>query len=123
LLPIVAEIVARHTRAALAELFDRLDIPFSPVAKPADLFDDPQLNAAGRMLEVAFGESLSAKLPRLPVEIDGHDLGLRRQPPAIGEHSAEILSELGLAGSQIEALSQRGVITLTDERCTRKQPQ
>jgi crotonobetainyl-CoA:carnitine CoA-transferase CaiB-like acyl-CoA transferase len=111
LLPIVAEIVARHTRAALAELLDRLDIPFSPVAKPADLFDDPQLNAAGRMLEVAFGENLSAKLPRLPVEIDGHDLGLRRQPPAVGEHSAEILGELGLARSQIAALCQRGVIT------------
>jgi crotonobetainyl-CoA:carnitine CoA-transferase CaiB-like acyl-CoA transferase len=75
------------------------------------------------MLEVAFGESLSAKLPRLPVEIDGHDMGLRRQPPAIGEHSAEILSELGLAGSQIEALSQRGVIKLKDERRTRKQTQ
>jgi crotonobetainyl-CoA:carnitine CoA-transferase CaiB-like acyl-CoA transferase len=123
LLPVVAEIVARHTRAALAQLLDRLDIPFSPVAKPADLFDDPQLNASGRMLEVAFADSLSAKLPRLPVEIDGHDLGLRRQPPAIGEHSAEILSELGLAGSQIEALSQRGLITVKDERRTRKQAQ
>jgi crotonobetainyl-CoA:carnitine CoA-transferase CaiB-like acyl-CoA transferase len=120
LLPIVAEIVARQTRAALAELFDRLDIPFSPIAKPADLFDDPQLNVAGRMLEVAFGEGLSAKLPRLPVEIDGHDIGLRRQPPAIGEHSAEILGELGLASSQIEALSLRGVITVKDERRTRK---
>ncbi len=45
LLPIVAAIVAQHTRAELAELFDRIDIPFSPVARPGDLFDDPQLNA------------------------------------------------------------------------------
>lgn len=110
LLPIVAEIVARHTGAALAQLFDDLDIPFAPVAKPSDLFDDPQLNAGGRMLEVAFGGSLAAKLPRLPVEIDGHDLGLRRQPPEIGGHSAEILGELGLSALQIAALSARGVI-------------
>lgn len=110
LLPIVAEIAARHTGAALAHLFVDLDIPFAPVAKPSDLFDDPQLNAGGRMLEVAFGDSLAAKLPRLPVEIDGHDLGLRRQPPEIGEHSAEILGELGLSALQIAALSSRGVI-------------
>lgn len=110
LLPIVAGILARHTRAALAALFDRLDIPFAPVAKPADLFDDPQLNSAGRMLEVALGERLSVKLPRLPVEIDGHDLGLRRQPPAVGEHSAEILREIGLPDAQIAALSERRIV-------------
>ena len=43
--PIVADIVARHELNALCKLFDRIDIPFAPVAKPADLFEDPQLNA------------------------------------------------------------------------------
>src|SRR5271169_2934181 len=52
LLPIVAAIVAQHQRAELTEIFDRIAIPFSPVAKPGDLFDDPQLNAGDRMLEV-----------------------------------------------------------------------
>ncbi len=112
LLPIVAAIVVQHTRAELAELFDRIDIPFSPVAKPGDLFDDPQLNAGGRMLDVDFTRGVHAKLPRLPVEIGSHDLSLRGQPPAIGEHSAEILSELGLARSEIEALSQRGIVAV-----------
>jgi len=110
LLPIVAAIVARHTRAELAELFDRIDIPFSPVAKPGDLFDDPQLNAGGRMLEVDFAAGVSAKLPRLPIEIGDHDVGLRRQPPAIGEHTAEILTEVGLAKSEIDALARRGIV-------------
>src|SRR6202046_1822084 len=50
--PVIADIVARHTRTELTELFDRIDIPFAPVAKPSDLFDDPQLNAHGRMLEI-----------------------------------------------------------------------
>jgi crotonobetainyl-CoA:carnitine CoA-transferase CaiB-like acyl-CoA transferase len=116
LLPIVAAIVAQHSRAELAELFDRLDIPFAPVAKPGDLFDDPQLNAGSRMLAIDFAPGVSAKLPRLPMEIGGHDLGLRRQPPAIGEHSGELLAELGLAEAEIEALSRRGVIQLNDAR-------
>jgi crotonobetainyl-CoA:carnitine CoA-transferase CaiB-like acyl-CoA transferase len=116
LLPIVAGIVAQHTRAELAELFDRIAIPFAPVARPGDLFDDPQLNAGGRMLEVDFTGGVCAKLPRLPIEIGDHDLGLSRQPPAIGEHTAEILAELGLAKSDIEALNKRGIVALNAGR-------
>jgi crotonobetainyl-CoA:carnitine CoA-transferase CaiB-like acyl-CoA transferase len=112
LLPVVASIIAQHTRAELAELFDRIDIPFSPVARPGDLFEDPQLNAKARMLDVDFTGGVHAKLPRLPVEIGSHDLGLRAQPPAIGEHSADILAELGLTKGEIEALSKRGIVGL-----------
>jgi crotonobetainyl-CoA:carnitine CoA-transferase CaiB-like acyl-CoA transferase len=111
LLPVVAAIVARHTRNELAELFDRLDIPFAPVAKPGDLFDDPQLNAGGRMLKVDVAAGVSAKLPRLPVEIGDHDLALRGQPPAIGEHTMEILAGLGLTNEEIKALQARNIVT------------
>jgi crotonobetainyl-CoA:carnitine CoA-transferase CaiB-like acyl-CoA transferase len=112
LLPVVAEILVRHTLAELAELFDRIDVPFSPVAKPGDLFDDPQLNAGGRMLEVDFPGGVRARIPRLPIEIGDHDLALRRQAPAIGEHTAEVLTELGLAQSEIEALGRCNIITV-----------
>jgi crotonobetainyl-CoA:carnitine CoA-transferase CaiB-like acyl-CoA transferase len=110
LLPVVAAIVAKHQRQELAELFDRIDIPFAPVARPGDLFDDPQLNAGGRMLEVAFPGGVVTKLPPLPVEMGGHTIGLRQQPPAIGEHTAEILGELGVTKSEIEALCRRGIV-------------
>jgi crotonobetainyl-CoA:carnitine CoA-transferase CaiB-like acyl-CoA transferase len=115
LLPIVAGIVGQHTLAELVELFDRIDVPFSPVAKPGDLFDDPQLNAGGRMLEVAFPGGSHAKIPRLPIEIGDHDLALRRQAPAIGEHTAEVLAALGLAPDEIEALNRRNVIAIKTE--------
>jgi crotonobetainyl-CoA:carnitine CoA-transferase CaiB-like acyl-CoA transferase len=110
--PIVAAIVARHTRAELTELFDRIDIPFAPVAKPSDLFEDPQLNAHGRMLEIAFANGVRAKIPPLPVEIGNHAFTLRRQAPGIGEHTAEILAELGLAQDQIDALNKRAVVSV-----------
>ncbi len=113
--PIVAEIVAHHKLAALAELFDRIDIPFAPVARPGDLFDDPQLNAGGRMLEIAFPNGLRAKLPRLPLEMGDHDFGLRRQAPGLGEHTAEILGEIGLPQSEIAALSKSGVVTVKEK--------
>jgi crotonobetainyl-CoA:carnitine CoA-transferase CaiB-like acyl-CoA transferase len=108
--PLVAEIVARHKLAALAELFDRIDIPFAPVAKPGDLFDDPQLNAGGRMLDVAFQNGKRAKLPRLPIEMGEHDFALRRQAPRIGEHTGEILAELGLGEEEIGGLIKRKIV-------------
>jgi crotonobetainyl-CoA:carnitine CoA-transferase CaiB-like acyl-CoA transferase len=114
--PVVAAIVARHTLAELVELFDRIDIPFAPVAKPGDLFDDPQLNAGGRMLDVVFAGGVHAKIPRLPVEIGDHDLALRRQAPAIGEHTAEVLAEIGLAQNEIDALRQRAIVTVGEAR-------
>jgi len=114
--PLVAAIVARHKLDELAELFDRIDIPFAPVAKPGDLFDDPQLNAGGRMLDVIFAGGVRAKIPRLPIEIGDHDFKLRRQAPAIGEHTAEVLAELGLAQNEIEALRKRAIVTVGESR-------
>jgi crotonobetainyl-CoA:carnitine CoA-transferase CaiB-like acyl-CoA transferase len=110
--PIVAELLATHSLAKLTELFDEIDIPFSPVAKPGDLFEDPQLNAHGRMLAVNFPNGAQAKIPRLPVEIGDHDFALVRQAPGVGEHTQEILTQLGLTDAEIADLHRRGIVAM-----------
>jgi crotonobetainyl-CoA:carnitine CoA-transferase CaiB-like acyl-CoA transferase len=110
--PLIGDIVARHALAELTELFDRIDIPFAPVAKPGDLFEDPQLNVDGRMLNVALPAGGNTKLPRMPVEIGDHDFNLRRQAPQIGEHTAEILAELGVARAEIADLDNRHIVAV-----------
>ena len=107
----VAQEVARHSLAELTTLFDKIGIPFAPVARPGDLFDDPQLNAGGRMLDIEFKNGVRAKIPRLPMEIGNHDLGLRRQAPQIGEHTAEILQAAGLSKAEMDVLQARGVVS------------
>jgi crotonobetainyl-CoA:carnitine CoA-transferase CaiB-like acyl-CoA transferase len=110
--PAVGEILRGQSLVELTGLFDGIDIPFSPVAKPGDLFDDPQLNARDRMLNVNFPNGVQAKMPRLPIEIGDHDFGLLRQAPAVGEHTAEILAELGLSKTEIADLKRRNIIAM-----------
>jgi crotonobetainyl-CoA:carnitine CoA-transferase CaiB-like acyl-CoA transferase len=112
LVPIITEIVACHTVEEMVEKCERVGLPFAPLGRPEDLQDDPHLNAGGRMLEVALGHGLSAKLPRLPVEIGKHEMGLRLQPQAPGESTEAILAELGIEIEEAEALQARGVVTL-----------
>ena len=47
------------------------------------------------------------RLPRLPIELAGRRPGLRRQPPRLGEHTREILEEIGLAKGEVDALLRR----------------
>ena len=63
------------------------------------------------MLDVAFKDGKRAKIPRLPIEVGAHDFGLRRQAPAIGEHSAEILAEAGLTETEVRDLRARGIVS------------
>ena len=107
----VAECVGTLTMPELTKLFDEIGIPFAPVAKPGDLFEDPHLNAGGRMLDVAFKDGVRAKIPRIPLEVGAHDFGLRRQAPTIGQHSVEILEEAGLSKAEVDALRGRGVVS------------
>ncbi len=98
-----ADVLAR-CRAAL--------IPCAPVARPDQLFDDPHLNAEGGMIEVALTETVRARLPALPIEMDGARPALRRQPPAAGSDTRAVLSAAGVSQADIDSLAADGVIDL-----------
>ena len=112
IVPIVAEIVARHDIADMMPKLEALDVPFAPVVKPGELFDDPHLNTGARLLDTELLDGQHAKLPGLPVEMDGHVLGLRHDPPVAGEHTREVLRELGMADDAIETLIARGTVAV-----------
>ena len=107
---IVAAILGQHELEELSAIMDRVGIPFSPVRRPGDLFDDPQLNAHGRMLETRMPNGEMVKLPGLPFTIDGVASKLRLQPPASGEHTDAVMAQFGYTPAQIVRLRQDKII-------------
>lgn len=87
-------------------------IPAAPVARPDQLFDDPHLNTAGGLIDVALSNAVRARLPALPLELGGKRLGLRLQPPAAGADTRAVLTEAGLSEVEIARLADAGVIDL-----------
>ncbi len=93
-IPVVAEALLRLDQQALMDRCEALGLPFAPIAKPWDLFEDKHLKASGGLVPVEFnGHHL--ELPAFPLALDGERLAQRRGVPEVGEHNAEILAEIG----------------------------
>jgi len=103
LLPRLEEILRRYSKAELSQKLEAIGLPYAPITRPRDLFDDPHLNAGG-MIETKDPRGTSFKVPGLPLELGGERLGLRNQPPAVSENARELLASLGYAPARIAAL-------------------
>jgi crotonobetainyl-CoA:carnitine CoA-transferase CaiB-like acyl-CoA transferase len=108
IIPVIAAVFLAYTRADLMAKCESLGLPFAPITRPIELFDDPHLNAGEGLVEVKLPDGRTTKLPNLPIAIDGARMKRRRDLPAPGEHDAEIASELGYTDAEIEALRSSG---------------
>jgi crotonobetainyl-CoA:carnitine CoA-transferase CaiB-like acyl-CoA transferase len=113
--PKIAEALSRLPKAEILRLCELANIPFAPVAKVEDLFDDPHLVASGALLDAVLPGDIHTKLPRLPIEIGSHRLGVRRHAPRIGEQTGEILGEIGLDAQAVAALAAQGIVFANGE--------
>ncbi len=110
ILPRLREIFLRYSKNELMEKLEHTGLPFAPIAKPEELVDDPHLNASGGLIDMDIPDGGQVALPALPVSIDGARPQKRLDPPHIGEHSGEILSDLGYTDREIADLFARGVV-------------
>ena len=100
--------LAAHSAAELSALFEKVGLPFAPIAKPEDLFDDPHLKATGGLADIKLpdgaraGETVQTVL--FPLSMDGRRLGIRSDPPAMGQHTDVLLHEAGYSAGQVAAL-------------------
>jgi crotonobetainyl-CoA:carnitine CoA-transferase CaiB-like acyl-CoA transferase len=117
LIPALQAVLSKLPQKEVEKRCERCNVSWAPVGKPGDLFEDPHLLAAGGLVDVfvsRFGGDggKMTGLPALPMEFGAarQRPGLTRQPPRVGEHSAEILEEAGFTTEDVTGLAQRGVI-------------
>ena len=75
ILPQVRDLIAGFTRDQVIARLDGTGLPFAPIARPEDLFDDPHLVASGGLERVVLPDGEVTTLPTLPIAFDGHRLG------------------------------------------------
>ena len=80
-------------------------MPYAPITKPQELFDDPHLLASAGLVPLEFPNGETAGLPALPLEMSGQRFGVRYPLPEIGEHTAEILRELDVDDPVVKTCS------------------
>ncbi|MHB8771849.1 MAG: CaiB/BaiF CoA transferase family protein [Syntrophales bacterium] len=112
LIPKIQEHFKTLAKAELFRLCEEAGIPFSAIAKPEELFDDPQLNEGGGLLETTLPGGVRTKLPRIPLRIGSYDFGLRNDPPEVGQDGRELLASLGLSDEEIDRLREDQIIVV-----------
>lgn len=102
---------ARTTSAAIAEL-EAAGLPAGPVYTPQQALDDPQVAALGLLRQVADYPGLPrpAPVPDLPIRFSRSEAGITRPPPTLGEHTDELLGELGYTSEDVARLRHHGVV-------------
>jgi crotonobetainyl-CoA:carnitine CoA-transferase CaiB-like acyl-CoA transferase len=108
LIPALRRRLAAFTAAELTAIFEKAGLPFAPIVKPEELFDDPHLQATGGLADVRLSDGPKAgqmtRAALFPFTMDGQRLGVRRQPPRQGENTNELLQSLGLSAAEIAHL-------------------
>lgn len=94
-IPLVAAKIAARTEEDLAPEFEAAGLPFSPIAKPSDMYDNPHVMRKGGMSTSAY-EDTTFRAPALPFEVDGVMLTGGGDVPEIGRDNAEILAALDI---------------------------
>jgi crotonobetainyl-CoA:carnitine CoA-transferase CaiB-like acyl-CoA transferase len=99
LLAMLRERLASRHADELAGIFERAGLPFAPIRRPEDLYDDEHLKATGGLAEVRVPDGDKAgqtvRTTLLPMTLGSRRLGVRLNPPRIGEHTRELLASIG----------------------------
>ncbi len=111
IIPIITETFKQYNKLELMQKLEETGLPFAPISKPEDLFEDPHLNASDGLVAIDLPEGGQVKLPTLPIEMDGNRFGVRYQPSQPGEHTREILRELDFDDEIIDQMVNESVVS------------
>lgn len=110
LIPELEKMFAQMTKEDVMARCDLAKIPFAPIARPEDLFNDIHLNEGGSLTSTNLPDGRSSLLPLMPLMVNEKRMDLRLHPPEVGENTREILTKLGISKEEIEGLLTSGLV-------------
>jgi crotonobetainyl-CoA:carnitine CoA-transferase CaiB-like acyl-CoA transferase len=114
LIPILQERLKNRSAKEISHIFESNGLPFAPITRPDQLFDDEHLLQTGGLAPITITDGPQAgtesAIPLLPFSMNGERLGVRENPPRVGQHTKEILQQLGCSALEITELIQSGVV-------------
>jgi crotonobetainyl-CoA:carnitine CoA-transferase CaiB-like acyl-CoA transferase len=110
LMPRIRDLVRRYDRDALIAKLEGTGLPFAPIARPEDMFDDPHLLASGALEPTTLTDGTATLLPRLPIQMQNQDAPGEAKLPQPGEHTGSALASIGYGAERIAGLFKSGAI-------------
>ncbi len=110
IMPEVRALIKTFTRDAVIAKLDGTGLPFAPIGRPEDMFDDPHLLASGGLEAVTLDDGRVAYLPPLPLEMGGVRVHADAELPTPGRDSDTVLTGLGYDAAAIANLRQSGAV-------------
>jgi crotonobetainyl-CoA:carnitine CoA-transferase CaiB-like acyl-CoA transferase len=108
--PLIAGLLKERDRSHWVAALDAAGVPAGPINAIPEVFQDPQVKHRAMLVEVP--HPLSGTVPQVasPMRFTAAPLVHDRAPPLLGEHSVEILREIGIGDAEIERLRKSGVV-------------
>jgi formyl-CoA transferase len=110
LIPTLQDAIGRRTSADLLAAFEANGVPGAPINTLPEVFADPQVRALGTVIEAPHPTAGTVPMVRWPFELERTPASLRHAPPLLGQHTDELLKELGLPDGEIAELRGDGSI-------------
>ncbi len=107
---LLADIFLQWRRADLLAALEKVGVPSGPINTIPEALDDPQIAHRNTLVELAHPVAGTLRQIANPMRFSEAPIAYNRPPPRLGEHTSEILRELGLAPDEIESLRQDAVI-------------
>jgi crotonobetainyl-CoA:carnitine CoA-transferase CaiB-like acyl-CoA transferase len=110
LMPLIAQIFGEWKRADLVAAMELAGVPCGPINSVPQVFEEPQVKHRGMRFDMPHPLSGIAPQVKNPINYENARMDYGRAPPLLGQHSDEILREVGVSDAEIAALRNSGVI-------------
>jgi crotonobetainyl-CoA:carnitine CoA-transferase CaiB-like acyl-CoA transferase len=110
LVPRIAERIQRMTKADVVRKLREANVPVGPINDLGEVFSDPVVRHLGLIAEVDHPTAGRVRAPGIPVRMSGTPGSVRLPPPLLGEHTDQVLRELGYSSGEIAKLRMDGAI-------------